>query len=176
MYMCRKKSDQKLRKWIWDTCDIDIREWTTLLWQSFREILLRLPTRVARWYMFKPKIPVWVNFVVPWNENSWYILWPFEICVMAVWYILWQFGNLVAIWYIFPRFGILCKGKYGNHVTNFSFLAMYCFGCTQGVKMMQIILSGRHFLKLNKLFFGENYKMELKLSGAKYPRHVSYSI
>jgi hypothetical protein len=27
--------------------------------------------RVARWYMFKPKIPIWVNFGVTCNERCW---------------------------------------------------------------------------------------------------------
>jgi hypothetical protein len=45
-------------------------------------------TRVARWYIFKPKISMWVNFGGPWNVNSWYILWPFEI----------YYGHLMAIW------------------------------------------------------------------------------
>jgi hypothetical protein len=35
--------------------------------------------RVARWYIFKPKIPTWVNFGGPWNGKGWYILWPFGI-------------------------------------------------------------------------------------------------
>jgi hypothetical protein len=36
--------------------------------------------RVARWYIFKPKIPIWVNFVVSCNGRCWYFLWPFGIC------------------------------------------------------------------------------------------------
>jgi hypothetical protein len=30
--------------------------------------------RVARWFVFKPKIPIWVNFGGSWNGKSWYIL------------------------------------------------------------------------------------------------------
>jgi hypothetical protein len=30
--------------------------------------------RVARWYIFKPKIPIRVNFGGPWNGKGWYIL------------------------------------------------------------------------------------------------------
>jgi hypothetical protein len=51
--------------------------------------------------VFKPKVQIWFNFGGPWNEKSWYILWPFS--------------KLVAIWHIFPRFGIFNKEKYGNH-------------------------------------------------------------
>jgi hypothetical protein len=54
--------------------------------------------RVARWFVFKPKIPIWVNFGVSCNGKSWYILWPF--CLLfcywkyfrAIWYILWSFS------------------------------------------------------------------------------------
>jgi hypothetical protein len=40
---------------------------------------LELYLRVARWYIFKPKIPIWVNFGGPWNGKGWYIIWPFGI-------------------------------------------------------------------------------------------------
>jgi hypothetical protein len=29
--------------------------------------------RVARWFVFKPKIPIWVNFEEPLNGKCWYI-------------------------------------------------------------------------------------------------------
>jgi hypothetical protein len=35
--------------------------------------------RVARWYIFKPEIPIWVNFGGPWNGKGLYSLWPFGI-------------------------------------------------------------------------------------------------
>jgi hypothetical protein len=35
--------------------------------------------RVARWYIFKPKIPIWVHFESPWTGKVWLILWPFGI-------------------------------------------------------------------------------------------------
>jgi hypothetical protein len=62
--------------------------------------------RVVRWYIFKPKIPIWVNFGGPWNEKGWYIH-SFGI----------HYGHLVyfmAIWYTFPRFGISCQDKSGS--------------------------------------------------------------
>jgi hypothetical protein len=72
--------------------------------------------RVARWYVFKPKIQLWVNYGELWNEKIWNIL------HMAIWNILrpfcipilWPFGNLVAVWHVSPRFGILLKEKSGN--------------------------------------------------------------
>jgi hypothetical protein len=69
--------------------------------------------RVARWYVFKPKILILVSFVGPWNEKSWYILWPFGIHYINLVFLR-PLGNLVAIWYIFPCFGILNEEKSGN--------------------------------------------------------------
>jgi hypothetical protein len=34
-------------------------------------------TRVARWLIFKPKIPIWVNFGGSCIRRCWHILWPF---------------------------------------------------------------------------------------------------
>jgi hypothetical protein len=28
-------------------------------------------SRVASWYILKPKIPIWVNFGGPWNGKGW---------------------------------------------------------------------------------------------------------
>jgi hypothetical protein len=36
-------------------------------------------SRVARWFVFKQKIPILVKFGGPWNGNCCYILWPFGI-------------------------------------------------------------------------------------------------
>jgi thiol-disulfide isomerase/thioredoxin len=33
--------------------------------------------RVARWFILKPKVPIWVNFGGPWIGKCKYILWPF---------------------------------------------------------------------------------------------------
>jgi hypothetical protein len=38
-----------------------------------------IDSRVARWLVFKPKIPIWENFSVPRIGKSWYILCPFGI-------------------------------------------------------------------------------------------------
>jgi hypothetical protein len=37
----------------------------------------QVPTRVARWFIFKPKIQIWVNFRATCNRKLCYILWPF---------------------------------------------------------------------------------------------------
>jgi hypothetical protein len=77
----------------------------------------RQRTRVARWYIFKPKIPIWVNFGVPWNGKGWYMLWPFGIYLGHLVY-FWSFGSLVANLFIFHRFGKLCQEKSGNPASN----------------------------------------------------------
>jgi hypothetical protein len=67
--------------------------------------------RVARWYVFKPKNRLWVNYGGLWNEKSWYILWQY---LTVIWYILWPFGILAEDWYNFPSFRIMNKEKYDN--------------------------------------------------------------
>jgi hypothetical protein len=69
----------------------------------YRHGFRSVPTRVARWYIFKPKIPIWGNFGGPWNIQCWYILWPFGkfynhlVYFMAIWYILWEFGQFSTV-------------------------------------------------------------------------------
>jgi hypothetical protein len=63
--------------------------------------------RVARWYIFKPKITIWVNLGGPLNGKCWYFYATLEY-VLAIWYILWSFGNSVVICLIFPH---LCVNK-----------------------------------------------------------------
>jgi hypothetical protein len=54
--------------------------------------------RVARWFLFKPKIPICVNFGGSSNGRCWYILCPFGKFSCHLTYFM-------AIWYIFPSFG-----------------------------------------------------------------------
>jgi hypothetical protein len=72
---------------------------------------LTILTRVARWHISKPKIPIWVNFGGSCNGRCWYILRPFGLI----------YGHLVyftVVWYIFPRFGIFYLEKSGNPAFN----------------------------------------------------------
>jgi hypothetical protein len=71
--------------------------------------------RVARWFVFKQKIPIWVNFGVP------YVDWKRLIYFMTICNISWTFGifkdhtvHFVFIWYIFSDFGIMYQEKSGN--------------------------------------------------------------
>jgi hypothetical protein len=76
---------------------------------------LRLECRVARWFVFKPKIPIWVNF------GGLYVDWKRLIYFMAICNILRTFGkfydhlvNFLLIWYIYYGFGITYQQKSGN--------------------------------------------------------------
>jgi hypothetical protein len=59
--------------------------------------------RVARWFVFKPKIPIWVNFGGPKIGKCLYISWPFGIFYghcgffMTIWYIGCSFGALFPV-------------------------------------------------------------------------------
>jgi hypothetical protein len=57
-----------------------------------------LGARVARWYIFKPKIQIWVNFGGSWNEKCWYIYGHLG-CLTTLWYILGPFGIFFPFWY-----------------------------------------------------------------------------
>jgi hypothetical protein len=43
------------------------------------ESCFRKKIRVARWFVFKPKIPIWVKFRGPWRGKCCHILRPFGI-------------------------------------------------------------------------------------------------
>jgi hypothetical protein len=59
--------------------------------------------RFARWNIFKPKIPIWVNFGWSCNERCWYVVWSFgKFCVhlvyfAAIWDICWSFCIFLPI-------------------------------------------------------------------------------
>jgi hypothetical protein len=64
---------------------------------------LQVLDRVARWFLFKPKIQIWVNFGGPEIEKRCYILWPFGIFYghlgyfMTIWYTLCSFGTFFPV-------------------------------------------------------------------------------
>jgi hypothetical protein len=79
----------------------------------------RLPTgtdtdigrRVARWYKFKPKISIWVNFWRIWNERCWYISWSFGIFYGHLLYFVAILVLFIVIWYIFTHFKYVVPRK-----------------------------------------------------------------
>jgi hypothetical protein len=87
--------------------------WSKISWGRGNECRFEINvhrTRVARWFVFKPKIQIWVNFGGSWNGRCWYILWtlgPFYgFC-----YILWKFGIVRGNLVYLSHFGILYEEK-----------------------------------------------------------------
>jgi hypothetical protein len=74
-------------------------------------------TRVAKWYSFTQKIPIWVYFVGPWSGDCWYSFEPF--------------GNFVVIWYFNPCLGIFYLEKSGNPGPN----------CREAVRSKQLVMN-----------------------------------
>jgi hypothetical protein len=64
-----------------------------------------LSSRVARWFIFKPKIPIWVNFGGPYIGKCLYILWPFGIFYGHLGYFYDHSVHFVFHCYIFTGFG-----------------------------------------------------------------------
>jgi hypothetical protein len=78
-------------------------------------ILLRKAkrSRVARRFVFKPKIPIWVNFEGLAIENLG-IFYDHLVYFTAIGNIYGHLVYFVVIWYNSPRFGILYQEKSGN--------------------------------------------------------------
>jgi hypothetical protein len=66
--------------------------------------------RIARWFVFKPKIPIWETISGSRIGKCWYILWPFGTFYGN----LGSFVTIWYIWYIFSCFGIMHQEKSGN--------------------------------------------------------------
>jgi hypothetical protein len=67
-------------------------------------------SRVARWFILRPKILIWVYLGGSLSGKCWYILRPFT----AIWYNIWQFGVFCSPFVIctyFNRFGIFVPRK-----------------------------------------------------------------
>jgi hypothetical protein len=99
-----------LPKWVLRVPDLysSCTHWRNILSTGF--------SRVAGWYIFKPKIQIWVKFGGPWNGKGLYILWPVGIFyghLAKKWqfcYILARVGISVARWFVFkPKIPILVK-------------------------------------------------------------------
>jgi hypothetical protein len=70
-------------------------------------------SRVARWYFFKPKISIWVNFGVSTKERfgkfyghlvHFNIIWPFGIFYG-------HFGTFFPFWFVVPRKNLATQVK-----------------------------------------------------------------
>jgi hypothetical protein len=69
---------------------------STKVFRPIFRYLLQLWTKVAGWYIFKPKIPIWVNFGGSCNGRRWYILWPSGLFYGHC-------GMFFLFWYVVPR-------------------------------------------------------------------------
>jgi hypothetical protein len=72
---------------------------------------------VARWFVFKPKMPIWVNFGGYCNGSCGSILWPFWSILRSLGTVGGHLVYFMVIWYIFG-FGMLYQEKYGNPVIS----------------------------------------------------------
>jgi hypothetical protein len=90
---------------------------------------LTLWPRVARWYIFKPKISIWVKIGGPLNAKCCNVLLSFEIYYGHLVYFM-AICNLGVIWYIFPRFYLLCQVKSGSPVVTLADVSNYKWSVT----------------------------------------------
>jgi hypothetical protein len=91
--------------------------------QLMRQKFLTGESRVARWFVFKPKIQIWVKFGGSCTGRCWFILWTLGIVR----------GNLVY----FSRFGILYEEKSGNPAGDQDGFRMWCnrrVACASGAE------------------------------------------
>jgi hypothetical protein len=71
--------------------------------------------RVARWFIFKPKIPIWVNFGMHYIGSCWYILRPSVIFNVHLGYSMYDhLVHFELFWCIFSDFGYTYQEKSGN--------------------------------------------------------------
>jgi hypothetical protein len=63
-------------------------------------------SRVARWFVFKPNLPIWVNFRGPYVDSK-MLIYFMDVCNIL--WTFWKFygllGNFMDIWEIFWTFG-----------------------------------------------------------------------
>jgi hypothetical protein len=72
----------------------------------------KLQFKVATWFVFKPKIQIWVHFGGYCNGRC--LFYGHLVHFTVFWYILWTFGIFCGNLLYFSRFGILYQEKSGN--------------------------------------------------------------
>jgi hypothetical protein len=135
-------------------------------------------SRVARWYVFKPKIQIRVNFGGPCIRRCWYILGPLGpfygllVYFMDFWYILWLFC-------IFFPFLVFCAKKIWQpwvQVDVFSSLKRQRAKVQPGETLFAVRVTGlgETFdfwpIVYFKLFFFQNSKSSPIFGGYIFPR------
>jgi hypothetical protein len=69
--------------------------------------------RVARWFVFKPKISIWVNLERKWNVTENVVIFYDHLAHFSIiWYNLWPFGIVCGHFVYFSRFGMFGPRKY----------------------------------------------------------------
>jgi hypothetical protein len=94
-----------------------------------RILRIVLQTRVARWYIFKPEIPIWVNFGGSCNGRCWCTLCLFGLCILRPFSVgrIWTFGKFCGpLVHIFFPFCYVVPQKSGNLAPDMSFV-IDCF-------------------------------------------------
>jgi hypothetical protein len=79
----------------------------------------RVVARVARWYIFKPKLQIWLVLEEGLVMEDVGLFYGHLVYFTAIWYILLTFGLFSAIWYI-----LLTSGIYYGHLVYFSRFGM----------------------------------------------------
>jgi hypothetical protein len=62
-------------------------------------------SRVARWFILRPKIPIWRALkwkMLVYFTARWYNVWPIGI-IYGSWYSLWSCGILFPFWYVWMK-------------------------------------------------------------------------
>jgi hypothetical protein len=70
--------------------------------ESFFFFLFIIVNSVARWFIFKPKIPMWIHFGGPWNVKCCYISW--SLGILHGHFLI--YGSLVyfsPFWYVWTK-------------------------------------------------------------------------
>jgi hypothetical protein len=95
---------------------------------SNRKEVVNTRARVARWFVFKPKFQILVNFGGYCNGRCWYIFW-----IFGPFYGLLVYGIFCSNLAYFSRFGILYQDKSGNldsvRLSETSFVEVVLRGC-----------------------------------------------
>jgi hypothetical protein len=64
----------------------------------------------------KSKIPIWVNFVEPWNGKCCCMLWPFRKFYSKFGTFYGPLVYFVVIWYILPNYVVVITSRIPFHV------------------------------------------------------------
>jgi hypothetical protein len=116
-------------------------------WQVRQNVVTDVPAssvwiRVARWYIFEPKTPIWVNFGVSCKDRCRLILWPLVCCTKKnlatlVWILSRTYFNCMMVkmlrisyiynilYIVYVRSGVVVIGTEDRG-----------FECRQGVRLM----------------------------------------